>query len=56
MHKQEAFSGFVYEDGEYSVTNDLCNKVLSLPFHPYMEITEAETIVERIKDFKKSYE
>lgn len=49
MHRQDAFSEFVYEDEEYMVTNELCEKVLSLPFHPYMELAEAKAVTEKIE-------
>lgn len=48
MHKQTAFSGNVYDETEYVVTNELCERVLSLPFHPYMEKKEAEIVVDEI--------
>lgn len=53
MHRQEAFSEFAYADEEYLVTNELCEKVLSLPFHPYMELAEAEIIIEKIEGYFK---
>lgn len=56
MHRQKAFSKYSYVDEEYPVTNGLCESVLSIPFHPYMEIAEAETIVEKIKEFIQAYE
>lgn len=48
MHKQAAFSGFEYADEEYLVTNELCRRVLSLPFHPYLKMEEAERVVAKI--------
>ncbi|MCM1231009.1 MAG: DegT/DnrJ/EryC1/StrS family aminotransferase [Ruminococcus flavefaciens] len=53
MHRQDAFSRFTYADEEYLVTNELCERVLSLPFHPYMELMEAELIAERIEGYLK---
>lgn len=50
MHVQQAFAGYEYLDNDYEVTKSLCNKVLSLPFHPYMEIEEAQEITEKIKE------
>lgn len=51
IHRQTAFSEFVYADEEYLVTNELCEKVLSLPFHPYMELSEAKVVTERIEGY-----
>ena len=36
MHKQEAFSVLTYDDSNFEVTNRLCETVLSLPMHPYL--------------------
>lgn len=37
MHKQEAFAEYSYDDNNFEVTNRLCDTVLSLPMHPYMD-------------------
>lgn len=54
MHKQKAFGEFHYEDEDYSNTNLLCNSVLSLPFHPYMEEFEVCRIADKIKEYGES--
>ncbi|MBF7096125.1 DegT/DnrJ/EryC1/StrS family aminotransferase [Alkalibacter mobilis] len=36
MHKQEAFEGNAFEENDFEVTNTLCDRVLSLPMHPYL--------------------
>ncbi len=36
MHKQEAFKNYVYDHKDFCVTNILCETVLSLPMHPYL--------------------
>lgn len=53
MHKQLAFkdSFIYYNDEEYEITNKLCNTVLSLPLHPYMEIGDLEVIITRIGEY-----
>lgn len=43
MHSQEAFDG-LKQYVELEVTERLCERVLSLPLHPYMEQEEAERI------------
>jgi UDP-2-acetamido-2-deoxy-ribo-hexuluronate aminotransferase len=37
MHKQIAFEDLASSINNLSTTEDLCNKVLSLPIHPYLE-------------------
>ncbi len=52
MHRQKAFEGssFIYDDN-YPVTNRLCETVLSLPFHPYLEGSEIEMVSDEIKRY-----
>lgn len=50
MHMQTAFS----ENKEYvdcSVTEKLCETVLSLPIHPYMQENDIQILVDRVKCF-----
>lgn len=50
MHMQKAFEGLkLYQ--EYPVTSELCNTVLSLPMHPYLEDEDICKITECIKNF-----
>ncbi len=49
MHRQGAFAKYSYVDDEFSISNKLCETVLSLPFHPYMEIGEAKGLIEKLK-------
>lgn len=51
MHEQKAFAYLNYADYDYSVTNELCDSVLSLPMHPYLTREEVSFICEKIKKF-----
>lgn len=51
MHKQMAFGNLEMDDADYPVTNKICEKVLSLPFHPYMKVEDVMYVTEKIKDF-----
>lgn len=51
MHKQEAFSGEIYNDLNYPVTNKLCDLVLSLPMHPYLTKEIQDEIMDHIKKY-----
>ncbi len=44
MHLQEAFKGKVGSGSECPVTERLCEKVLCLPIHPYLENDEVKMI------------
>lgn len=51
MHKQLAFADLLFEDEDFQVTNQLCDTVLSLPMHPYIEEKEIEKVCNVISDF-----
>lgn len=40
MHRQGAFDEYEHDDSEFEVTNELCETVLSLPMHPYLNDEE----------------
>lgn len=50
MHRQTAFKDLLFKDDYYSVTNDLCQTVLSLPMHPYLQAEEIDSICKRIAE------
>lgn len=50
MHKQGAFKGTVSAITECPVSENLCEKVLCLPMHPYLEKGEIEYVVEKLKE------
>ncbi len=51
MHNQEAFSGENDYCVDYSVTNRLCDTVLSLPIHPYISDDDVNEVASVIKEF-----
>ena len=50
MHRQGAFCEGKYDDQDFEVTNHLCDTVLSLPMHPYLEEKDIAQIADVIKD------
>lgn len=50
MSSQSAFKDEYKEALDVSVANDLVNRVLSLPMHPYLENDEIDAIVKGLKD------
>jgi dTDP-4-amino-4,6-dideoxygalactose transaminase len=48
MHKQGAFAEYIYDDNDFEVTNDLCNRVLSLTMHSYLTEEDVESIIKEI--------
>jgi UDP-2-acetamido-2-deoxy-ribo-hexuluronate aminotransferase len=53
MHKQGAFAECKYNDSDFEVTNELCEKVLSLPMHPYLSEKDVDLVVKVIEDYLK---
>lgn len=46
MHKQKALSNYKYNDDDFEVTNRLCERVLSLPIHPYISKDEIQKVTD----------
>ena len=49
MHKQGAFASTRSMVADCPVTEGLCDKVLCLPMHPYLEDSEIDSIIEKFK-------
>ncbi|MFA7725646.1 MAG: DegT/DnrJ/EryC1/StrS family aminotransferase, partial [Candidatus Izemoplasmatales bacterium] len=54
MHNQTAFKELHNKDKDYPISTSLCNTVLSLPMHPYLEDEEIEYISSKIIEFLNS--
>lgn len=52
MHKQQAFAGQAYNDGDYVNTIQLCDTVLALPIHPYLKDEDMMKVVETVREYK----
>lgn len=44
LHQQTAFATLRYREGDFLVSEDCANRVLSLPMHPYLQAEEQERI------------
>ncbi|WP_206460011.1 DegT/DnrJ/EryC1/StrS family aminotransferase [Anaerovorax sp. IOR16] len=51
MHRQKAFEEIPNCEKDYLVTNSLCDTVLALPFHPYMEMEDIQWVVDHVKSY-----
>ncbi len=53
MHCKDAFkdNGYIYRDEDYKVTVELCDRVLSLPMHPYLSESDIDTVTGAVKSF-----
>jgi dTDP-4-amino-4,6-dideoxygalactose transaminase len=53
LHLQEAYLEFGYDQGKFPIAEQLCKKVLSLPIHTEMEVSQQHYIIQAILDFFK---
>lgn len=44
LHLQTAFAGLGYKEGDFPITEDISNRIFSLPMHPYLKENEIERI------------
>ena len=51
MHQQVAFIEWKCFDANYSNTSEICNKVLSIPIHPYISMEDQVKIIKSIKSY-----
>jgi len=49
LHMQKAYAHLGYKPGDFPVTSELCNEVLSLPMHTEMSAEQLEYITGRIR-------
>ena len=54
MHKQKAFQEIECAITELSITETLCDRVLALPMHPYLDKEEQDKVIWSIKEYIKS--
>jgi len=51
LHLQPAFSYLGYREGEFPISEEVSQKILSLPMHPYLQDSEVERIVGEVGGF-----
>lgn len=51
LHLQEAFKGLGYEQGTLEITEKICERVIALPMHPYLEEEEIKYICNKVNDY-----
>jgi UDP-2-acetamido-2-deoxy-ribo-hexuluronate aminotransferase len=50
LHLQPAFAPLGYQAGDFSVSEELSQRIFSLPMHPYLEDEQVDMIVEAMAD------
>ena len=49
LHQQTAFDHLPYKDGDFPVSEEMSQRIFSLPMHPYLETADIEKICETLK-------
>jgi len=49
LHLQKAFAALGYKEGDFQISENCSNRILSLPMHPYLQQSEQERISEALK-------
>ena len=44
LHIQKTFSSLKYQLGDFPVSEDISNRIISLPMHPYLKEVDIERI------------
>ena len=50
LHLQEALKSFNYKPGDFPIAEQLCEKVLALPMHPFLTKEEQDLIIQKIRE------
>jgi dTDP-4-amino-4,6-dideoxygalactose transaminase len=53
LHLQKAFSHLGYKQGDFPISEQYSNEVLSLPMFPELKDEEIDYVVESVKEFFK---
>lgn len=53
MHEQKAFDKDECQKVDLSMTSSLCDRILALPMHPYLQEPEQDTVIEAIRKFRR---
>ncbi len=54
MHEQTAYKNSPFVEGSCPVTESLCNRVLSLPIHPYITEQDIDKVCDVVREFLNS--
>ena len=52
-NKQKAFADLMFDENDFTVTNELCDIVLSLPMHPYLTEADIDAVCDVIRSYIK---
>ena len=50
LHLQKAFSSLAYREGDFPNSEEISRNIISLPMHPYLEVTDQERIIQAVRE------
>ncbi len=50
QHKLKVYEDNIYNNAEFSVSDDYCDRTISLPMHPYLNVKEQDVIIGEINE------
>lgn len=53
MHRQKAFAEYGFREPGYDVVEEICQRCLSLPMHPYLNTDDIRNIVDAVSKLKE---
>ena len=53
LHLQKVFSDLGYSKGDFPISEDIADRVFSIPMHPYLEKNDQDKIIEALISFEK---
>ena len=53
LHLQSVYSSLGYKKGDFPVTEDICDRVLSLPMFPELSEDQQDRVVNTLKNILK---
>ena len=51
MHEQKAFQGVVCTTTDLSITTMLCDRILALPMHPYLNKADQDKVIKTLREY-----
>ena len=48
LHLQKVFRNFNYKVGDFPISENIANRILSLPMHPYLNNDDQNKIIKRL--------
>ena len=55
LHLQKVFKHLNYKDGDFPISEDISNRIISIPIHPYLKEVDQQYIINTLNSFNVSH-